>query len=79
MTEHGSDLGKYEKEHDSNSTIPIPESAIFSYYRDDDEEGALQVKWTVRVANGAEAQRLDERQNQAIRELLTWACRRQRA
>jgi len=30
------------------------------------------------IADGAEAARLDGRQNQAIRELLSWACRRQR-
>jgi hypothetical protein len=37
----------------------------------------MKVKWTIRVADGAEAQRLDDRQNHAIRELLSWARRQQ--
>ncbi|MGH3394453.1 MAG: hypothetical protein ACRDPO_07160 [Streptosporangiaceae bacterium] len=72
------DLDKHTEGHDSNSLIDLPENAIFSYYRDEIEEtGGMKVKWTIRIAQGAEAQRLDDRQNHAIRELLQWAARRQ--
>ena len=67
------------EEHDCNPVIKLPESAIFSYYRDDNEEtGGMQVKWSVRVASGAEARQMDARQAEAIRELLTWARRHHR-
>jgi hypothetical protein len=76
MTESGSELGEHDEEHGSNSPDPINELSIFSYYRDDRKDtGGMKVKWTIRVAEGAEAQRLDDRQNHAIRELLTWAHR----
>jgi hypothetical protein len=56
----------------------LPEPSIFSYYRDKIENaGGLIVKFTIRVADGPEAQRLDARQNTAIRELLAWAAHRQ--
>jgi hypothetical protein len=76
MTEKASELGEHGKEHDGNSSDAIHELSIFSYYRDDTEgTGGMKVKWTVRVAEGAEAERLDARQTHAIRELLTWARR----
>jgi hypothetical protein len=78
MPGQASDLGEHAEEHGGNSLGAIQELSIFSYYRDDSEEaGGLKVKWTIRVATGAEARRLDERQNHAIRELLTWAAHRQ--
>jgi hypothetical protein len=70
--------GEQDKEQAGNSAETIPDLAILSYYRDEAEEGGLEVKWTIRVAHGAEAARLDDRQNHAIRELLTWAHRHRR-
>ena len=79
MTEQAGELCKQQEEHESNSAIPVKEQSIFSYYRDDNEEtSGMQVKWTIRVATGAEARRLDARQAEAIRELLTWARRHHR-
>jgi hypothetical protein len=76
MPEQHPELGEHGKEHDGNSVMNGENTPIFSYYRDDNEEaGGLKVKWTIRVAEGAEAARLDERQNHAIRELLAWARR----
>ena len=78
MSDMASDLGEHDKEQHSNSLTNIPRPGIYSYYRDDNKEtGGMEVKWTIRVAAGAEAQRLDDRQNHAIRELLQWAARRQ--
>lgn len=77
MTEQRPELEKQPEEHDGNLHIDLLNNAYFSYYRDDNEKtGGMQVKWTIRVATGAEAARLDDRQNQAIRELLAWAHRR---
>jgi hypothetical protein len=78
MQEQAPEQGKQEKESDANSPDIIPRAGIFSYYRDDTKEtGGMKVKWTFRVADGAEAAALDDRQNHAIRELLEWAARRQ--
>jgi hypothetical protein len=66
------------KEHASNSPDTIPESTIYSYNLDDTKTpGGLKVRWKVRVVTGPAAARYDNRQNQAIRELLTWAARHQ--
>jgi hypothetical protein len=66
------------KEHDGNSPRAIPESTIYSYNLDDTKTpGGLKVRWKVRVVTGPAAARYDARQNQAIRELLTWASQRQ--
>ena len=71
-----SDLGERSELHDGNLPLDIPETRLFSYYRDDNEEtGGMKVKWTVRVTEGAEAAELDARQNHAIWELLQWAHR----
>jgi hypothetical protein len=79
MIDHAPDQEEYDKEQTGNSVINLPESAIFRYYREDNKEtGGMKVKWTIRVAQGAEAARLDDRQNHAIRELPEWAARRQR-
>jgi len=76
MTDTQSDLPERAESHDGNLPLDIPETCLFSYYRDDNEEtGGTKVKWTVRVAEGAEADELDARQNHAIWELLTWAHR----
>jgi hypothetical protein len=40
--------------------------------------GGLKVRWKVRVITGPAAAGYDARQNAAIRELLAWACQRQR-
>jgi hypothetical protein len=67
-----------EKEHARNSLDTIPGSAIYSYNLDDTKTpGGLKVRWKVRVVTGPAAARYDARQNQAIRELLTWAARHQ--
>jgi hypothetical protein len=77
VTMQDPDLEEPAEEHDSNSQPELPDNAYFSYYRDDNKEtGGMEVKWTIRVATGAEAARLDDRQNQAIRELLAWVHRR---
>jgi hypothetical protein len=58
MDDKAGDLQEHPEKHDGNSPITIPESSIFSYYRDGNEEtGGLQVKWTIRVATGADARR----------------------
>ena len=67
------------KEHARNSPESIPESTIYSYNLDDTKTpGGLKVRWKVRVVTGPAAARYDARQNQAIRELLTWASQHQR-
>jgi hypothetical protein len=79
MTDQHSDMGEHAEEQAGNSPVDIPVNALFSYYRDDNKNtGGMQVKWTVRVAAGAEAARLDDRQNHAIRELLQWAHQHRR-
>jgi hypothetical protein len=79
MTDQPYDLGERDEEHDSNSAMNGEKQSVFSYYRDDNKEtGGMKVKWTIRVADSAEATRLDTRQNHAIRELLAWARQQQR-
>jgi hypothetical protein len=79
MAGSASEQGEHGKEQVGNSAVPIQESSVFSYYRDDNEEtGGMKVKWTIRVASGAEAGRLDDRQAAAIWELLQWAHRNHR-
>jgi len=59
-----------------NSPGAIPNGTIFSYNLDDRKTpGGLKVRWKIRVVTGPEAARLDARQAEAIRELLTWARR----
>ena len=66
------------KEHVGNSPGTIPESAIYAYNLDEMKTpGGLKVRWKVRVVTGPAAARYDARQNQAIRELLSWASRHQ--
>jgi hypothetical protein len=66
------------KQHAGNSPYTIPESTIYSYNLDDTKTpGGLKVRWKVRVVTGPAAARYDARQNQAIRELLTWALQHQ--
>jgi hypothetical protein len=61
---------------DSNLPVDIPRGAIYSYYRDDMENvGGLKVKWTVRVVAGPDADEIDARQAETIREVLQWAQR----
>jgi len=65
-----------DKERAGNSLGAIPNGTIFSYNLDDRETpGGLKVRWKIRVAAGPEAARLDARQADAIRELLSWARR----
>jgi len=73
QAEPGAPSGNY-KEHASNSTGNGAGEAVYSYNIGEGERpGGLKVRWTVRVATGAEAARLDARQANAIRELLLWA------
>jgi hypothetical protein len=59
-----------------NSPGTIPNGTIFSYNLDDRKTpGGLKVRWKIRVVTGPEAARLDARQADAIRELLSWARR----
>jgi hypothetical protein len=80
MTEPGT--GKTLDNHEEqagNSPEDIPGDDYLVYYRDDIENvGGLKVKWKIRVASGAEAARLDARQNAAIKELLAWASQHHR-
>ena len=74
MTGEPSDLGERGELHHGNLPLDIPETHLFSYYRDDNKEtSGMKVKWTVRVVEGAEAAELAARQNHAIWELLQWA------
>ena len=66
------------EEHASNSPGTIPESTIYVYNLDDSKTpGGIKVRWKVRVVTGSAATRYDARQNEAIRELLQWACQQQ--
>jgi len=57
-----------------NSPDTIPNGTIFSYNLDDSKTpGGLKVRWKIRVVTGPDAARLDARQAEAIRELLSWA------
>jgi hypothetical protein len=57
----------------------IPNGTIYSYNLDDSKTpGGLKVRWKIRVATGAEADRWDARQADAIKELLTWASQHYR-
>ncbi len=59
-----------------NSPETIPSGTIFSYNLDDSKTpGGLKVRWKIRVVTGPEAARWDERQAEAIKELLEWASR----
>src|ERR1700722_7518943 len=74
MTDHDPDQRECTERHAGNSTGIISETGIFSYYRDDNPETeGLKIKWTIRVADGEQAARLDARQSRALRELLQWA------
>jgi hypothetical protein len=66
------------EEHAGNSPETILESVIYAYNLDDTKTpGGLKVRWKVRVVTGPAAVRYDARQNQAIRELLSWALQHQ--
>lgn len=59
-----------------NSPETIPSGTIYSYNLDDSKTpGGLKVRWKIRVVSGPEAARWDERQAEAIKELLEWASR----
>jgi hypothetical protein len=56
MADRVADLGEHDKQHDGNSPVTIPETAIFSYNLDDSKTpGAMKVRWKVRVVTGPEA------------------------
>jgi hypothetical protein len=68
-----------QEEHVSNSPADIQRGAIYSYYRDGTgNAGGLKVKWTVRVVTGPDAEAIDARQAEVIREILQWAQRHNR-
>ena len=63
-----------------NGCVELPESipngTIFAYNLDDSNTpGGLKVRFKIRVVSGPEAARWDERQADAIKELLQWATR----
>ena len=63
-------------EYTENSPETIPSGTIYSYNLDDSKTpGGLKVRWKIRVVSGPEAARWDERQAEAIKELLEWASR----
>ncbi len=67
-----------EPDHSCDPELPeaIPSGTIFAYNLDDRKTpGGLKVRWKIRVVSGPEAARWDERQAEAIKELLQWASR----
>ena len=57
---------------------PESQSRVYSCNLDHAKTpGGLKVRWKIRIATGAEAARLDELQQRAIIDLLTWANKHQ--
>jgi len=57
-----------------NSPGMVPGARIISYNLSEGERpDGLKVRWKVRIFTGKQAEALNERQAQAIKELLTWA------
>ena len=57
-----------------SDTHPEYDARIFAHNLDQATTPAgLKVRWKIRIATGAEAKRLDQIQQQAIINLLTWA------
>lgn len=76
MADTPSDQSERITENPRELAASIPGGTIFSYNLDDSKTpGGMKVRWKVRVVTGAEAQRWDARQAEAIRELLEWANR----
>ncbi len=64
------------QEYDPETLKAIPNGTIFAYNLDDSKTPAgLKVRFKIRVVSGPEAARWDERQAEAIKELLQWASR----
>ena len=54
----------------------IPNGTIFAYNLNETETpGGMKVRWKIRVATGPEAQRVEARQAEAIKEALIWVQR----
>ncbi len=65
-----------DPEYDLETLNTIPNGTIFAYNLDEGKTpGGLKVRWKIRVVSGPEAARWDERQAEAIKELLQWASR----
>jgi hypothetical protein len=78
MSQMPGDLGEHGKEHERDSPDTIPENAGIVYNVDDSKTpGGLKVRWKLKVVTGPDADRLDARQAEAIRELLQWARQHQ--
>jgi hypothetical protein len=74
MTETPTDLEELRAEGAALIPAEMPRPAIFAYNVSEGERpGGIKVRWKVRVAEGAEAARVDARVNEAIRELLAWS------
>jgi hypothetical protein len=77
MTHMPSELGEHGKQHNGNSPEIIPEDTIIAYNMDNNKTpGELKVRWKIKVVTGPDADRVDARQAEAIRELLQWAHRK---
>jgi hypothetical protein len=75
-TETLTDQEEHSEESGPEWLNSIPNGTIFAYNLDNSKTpGGLKVRWKIRVVSGPEAARWDERQAEAIKELLQWATR----
>ena len=67
------DQAELEENYPPELLAAIPNGTILAYNLDEkNNAGGMKVRWKVRVATGPEAQRLEARQAEAIREALVW-------
>lgn len=71
-------LADKPEEHSGNSPEYIPAENVFAYNVSEGERpGGLKVRFKIRIETGQKVRHWDQVQNQAIKELLTWARQRQ--
>ena len=66
--------GNGQEKHDSNSPGIMEGARIISYNLNEDQRpGGLKVRFKIRIESGRKAAAVNQRQAEAIKELLQWA------
>jgi hypothetical protein len=73
MTSTPDNTGEYNEEDLVKWLESIPNGTMFAYNLDHKKTpGGLKVRWKIRIATGPEATRWDQKQTEAIKEILAW-------
>jgi hypothetical protein len=76
MTSTPDNPEKYSEEDLVKWLESIPNGTIYAYNLDHKKTpGGLKVRWKIRIATGTEATRWEQKQAEAIKEILAWLTR----